>query len=177
MVGSIFVATSMDELQYTLSTRACKPNRAKVVVVDDEMINQEDYVGGSILLPPTYALCILLDNNDVTGFEVQYLNYLNSNDNVNAYMATIMYAILKGTDIVLYTHTADASMFINQLVKFFSMNGYTFANPMNLFYPALDFSVIGDMNAVVGYLSSYGYDASDIINQINSLFNGGGGYI
>lgn len=174
MIGSIFIATTVVELQSIINMRACsKSNKCKVIVLDDEIIQQDDYVGGSILLPPTSALCTLIDTGIREEFANQYYQYLNYNDDVKAYLATMMYALLKGTDLILFTHTSDITMFLDELVRHLMMNGYAFASTAYAFVPGIDFSTM-DVNAMVGFLSSYGYDASDVINSIQVFFNGGG---
>lgn len=108
------------------------PNsQTRVVVLDDENVNIEGYIQGSILLPPPSALFALVDNSDVMTFQSTYYSYLHLPD-VDSFIMLLVTALFRGTNIIFFFNTSDPSMFMDALGNFLSQVYGVTATPFEM---------------------------------------------
>lgn len=155
-------------------------SKAKVIVLDDQVIQQPDYITGSILLPPPTMLMDYIDYNDYNDFYMKYYNYLIGDEGVIKYIKMVTSALLKGIDIILYLGESDPSTFLDALINvLYNVYGLTIFNAYDY-----DGTVSNALCYRVGSIRSDMFDAisntlineryinsSDITNQApNSVF-------
>lgn len=121
MYGDFVIATSVRELQMYIDQFRDPTKKMKVFVLDEDIINQDNYICASILLPPFYALTDLIDNNDKNSFITKYIEYLSGND-VDKFIMLVATAIFKNIDVVFYTNNSDPGMFLSPLLEFIKAN-------------------------------------------------------
>lgn len=144
------------------------PNsKTRVVVLDDEVINAEGYIQGSILLPPPSALFTLIDNNDITSFQAMYYSYLHVPD-VDSFIMLLITALFRGVNILFFFNTSDPSMFMDYLNNFLTSIYGAVATPFEMICGPHSPSIIP--NAISGLLTKmvqYQYISQD---EYNSYF-------
>lgn len=141
IIGTIFFVDEkhMDVLQQNLSTMAPPgmpgvPNNMTMLCIDmseeDDQIEQwfpNHSQKGTLLTPPPSALYKQIDG-DQEGFIVEYNNYLDNDQSVRDFVASMLYYLHIGGNILLYTPTEmDAdSIWLNTLrLWFYSRFGIT----------------------------------------------------
>lgn len=107
-LGRCILCMTLDELNFVLNNLQ---SEAKVIVLDDEILQYKNFISGSILLPPPSALITLLDNNDQNGYAQLYANYLSTVE-VDQFIMLLMTVLLRGKDIVFYLNSSDPSLFL-----------------------------------------------------------------
>lgn len=106
-------------------------SKTRVVVLDDDSVNIEGYIQGSILLPPPSALFTLVDNNDKMTFRMMYYDYLSTPD-VDSFIMLLITALFRGVNIIFFFNTSDPSMFMDILGEFLSSVYGVSATPFEL---------------------------------------------
>lgn len=154
MIGSLYCANDIQELQFVINRRSMyKSNQVKVIVIDDENINQANYIGGSILLPPPDVIYHLIDSGNRMEFANMYNMYLNSQE-VLGYIAIIIAALFKGNDIILYTHSSDESMFLPELLMFLRNMGLIVTSIQYPMVPGIDLYY---RDFIISFMEQMGY--------------------
>lgn len=118
MIGTMFLCYNYSELVSFVRDRQYLTNsKAKVIVLDDQVIQQPDYITGSILLPPPIMLMDYIDYNNYNDFYNKYYSYLIGDEDVMKYIKMITSALFKGIDIILYLGESDPSTFLDILIN------------------------------------------------------------
>ena len=87
-----------------------EPHKIKIVVVNDVEPNGDDYIVGSILLPKSSAMFHIVDG-DIESFKQQYFYDLDSDPNIQEYIAVLLTGILeRDIDFVLCFNNDDFTM-------------------------------------------------------------------
>lgn len=162
MIGNISVAGNANQLNYLINLRtnyiqgqvtayqqklgdSFKPNKLKIIVIDDMSTCGEDYIIGSILLPNTRAL-IYLTEGDNNGFAQEYIRKLED-PNVQEYIVVLLAGLVeRNFDYIFYFNNDDpimiqsiASVLFNYLYQKFGIIVYdVLSNPATLGMQSID---------------------------------------
>ena len=112
--------------------------KCKVIVIDDLVINQDDFIGGSILLPDGKAMYSLIEN-DYNNFSMQYINKLSNDPNIREYLTILLSGLIeKGFDYIIYFNNNDyqmaltiANVLFGDLYNMYGMIVYSYDNIIN----------------------------------------------
>ena len=112
--------------------------KCKVIVIDDLVINQDDFIGGSILLPDGKAMYSLIEN-DYNNFSMQYINKLSNDPNIREYLTILLSGLIeKGFDYIIYFNNNDyqmaltiANVLFGYLYNMYGMIVYSYDNIIN----------------------------------------------
>lgn len=124
--------------------------KTRVITLDDEIINAEGYIQGSMLLPPPSALFTLIDNNDINSFQAMYYSYLHLPD-IDSFIMLIITALFREVNIIFFLNTSDPSMFMDYLNNFLSTIYGVIPTPFEMICGPHSPSIIP--NALAGLLS------------------------
>lgn len=129
MIGNISVAGNAVQLQTLINIRAnfkqgqsgmykqklgddFKPNKLKIIVLDDMSTCGEDYLIGSILLPNTRAL-IYLTEGDYNSFTQEYMRKLED-PSIQEYIVVLLAGLVeRNFDYIFYFNNDDPTMVLS----------------------------------------------------------------
>jgi len=127
--GTLFITTDINTAQQLAYTN-------KVIIVgepDQNMVKALNAVVGSILLPPYPAMMAQMDGN-IDEFYRQYYIHLYTKE-PQEFIATILKALMLGTNIVLYCSNDEFQLCGQFLLNFLQSDlGITVGTPNNSFY-------------------------------------------
>lgn len=84
--------------------------KCKIIVIDDMIIKQDNYIGGSILLPDARAMYSLIEG-DYYSFKTDYQNKIYNDVNVREYLIILLSGLIeKGFDYIIYFNSDDFQM-------------------------------------------------------------------
>lgn len=113
--GRSVVCSSFEQIQWWIQRHP--QQKTRVIVLDDNLINVNGYICGSILLPNLSISSILIDNNDVNGFAYSYTNYLTQDPEVVNFISLLQRALLDGINVIFFTNDSPIEMFLNVLLQ------------------------------------------------------------
>lgn len=126
MIGNVSKAMTNEDLNSLISIRLgfkhsyakklkeigvdYKVPKCKIIVIDDIVISEDDYIGGSILLPDARTMDLLI-NGDYINFSNQYHQKLLNDENIKEYLIILLTGLMeKGFDYILYFNSMDFSL-------------------------------------------------------------------
>jgi hypothetical protein len=128
-LGELVCCKDFNQINWFMSNNM--NSNTRIVVLDDDSVNIEGYIQGSILLPPPSALFNLVDNNDIMTFQTMYYQYLQMPD-VDSFIMLLITALFRGTNIIFFFNSSDPSMFMDALGNFlYNVYGIT-ATPFEM---------------------------------------------
>lgn len=121
MIGNVIVVGDMAGLNKVIDIRnnvkiqsyikaGKKPPKCKVIMIDDYVPEDPDYICGSILLPPANSMYSLIEG-DYAAFEYMYNEKLYKDDGVTEYMIVILTGLMeRGFDYAIYSDLTNMNM-------------------------------------------------------------------
>ena len=118
--GRAVVCSSFEQIQWWIQSHP--QQKTRIVVLDDNVINVEGYLCGSILLPNLLITSLLIDNNDVNGFVGSYISFLTQDPEAVSFITLLQRALLGGINIIFFTNDAPVEMFLETLMQVLNVN-------------------------------------------------------
>ncbi len=121
MIGNVIIIADMESLSKVINIRNStkvqsyikagkKPPKCKVIMIDDYVPEDPDYICGSILLPPANSMYSLIEG-DYAAFEYMYNEKLYKDAGVTEYMIIILTGLMeRGFDYIIYCDRSNMNM-------------------------------------------------------------------